>query len=262
MNLSVYFQDLIADWIRGTAFPAAPVSLQIGLSANDPLADGTGILEPTDTGYARQAITFAAPAADGASTSISNDAAVTFGPVDTVTWTSMAYVFVSDGTNILFYGPMNAARSLPAGDKLGLAPGSIQLKLTAGFGAMIGAAILEWVRGTAMAVAPSNLFLALSLANPAYDLSGLAELSTGDGYERQEITFDAPSVSTDGTKIEMADPVIFGPAEINPWGSITHGAIIDNLDRLIAFAPFAAARTVDLGTAIALTSSDIALLIR
>lgn len=263
MNLSSYLQNIIADWVRGTAFPAAPGSVQIGLSANDPLADGSGILEPTDVGYARKTITFAAPVVDGVSSSISNDTIITFGPVDSVTWASMAYIFVTDGTNLLFYGPMNSARSLPAGDTLPLAIGAVQLKMVDGFGMSVGTALLQWVRGNAMIAAPTNLFLALSLADPEYDLAGLDELSTGDGYERQEIFFAAQSYTPgEGTKLPMFDPVIFGPAEINPWGSITHGAILDQDDRLIAFGPFAAARTVDLGTAIALTPSNITLLIR
>jgi hypothetical protein len=58
MHLSSYLQGLIAGYVRGTDFPAPPASLEIALSTSDPLADGSGLSEPSGAdGYARQPLT-------------------------------------------------------------------------------------------------------------------------------------------------------------------------------------------------------------
>ncbi|MEQ8308019.1 MAG: hypothetical protein RIA09_15790 [Hoeflea sp.] len=266
MNLSTYLQNLIAQWTRGTDFPAAPSSVQIGLSSTDPLVDGSGILEPLGAnGYSRQTVNFF-PASSSVNfgSEIRNADPISFGPVTNATWSGVQYVFlVDDSDNLLMFGPMNTARSLPVGDTFVLAMNAVQLKLDLTFGRDFSFNILRWISGTAMPSAPTSLKLALSTTDPLSDLSAIDEPSTGDGYARQTMEFAAPTVVPgEGTVMEMAQPLIFGPAVINPWDQLTHGAILDQDDNPIFFGELASPRTVAIGDALPVATPTIKLLIR
>lgn len=265
MNLGAYLQGLIADWLRGSAFPAAPGALTIGISSTDPLADGSGINEPTGAqGYARQVLTFGAiTSSQGNGSSIGNDAAITFGPVSGSEWSSIRYVFISAGANMLAYGPLNVARSLPVGDQFGFAPGSIQLKIAGAFSRQVAEAVLGWVKGSAMLPAPSALRLALSMTDPLDNGSALAEVSTADGYQRQAIALSAPAFDLDiGTTLSLAAPIIFGPAVIHAWSQVTHGMVLDQDGLPLLIGPLAAPRILGIGDSLPMTSSTLQLAIR
>jgi len=265
MNLGSHLQGLIADWLRGSAFPGAPVGLTIGLSRTNPLADGSGIIEPSAAqGYSRQAITFGAiSSTQGNGSSISNDAAVTFGPVATSEWSSMQYVFISDGANVLAYGSLNVSRSMPVGDQLSLAAGSIQLKIAGAFSRQVSGAILGWLKGVAMPAAPISLHLALSTVDPLDDASAMAEVTTADGYLRQEVTLTAPSIDVDtGTTLALAGPVVFGPAVIHDWPQVTHAAILDQTGSPVLVGSLASPRILNIGDSLPMTSSTLQLVIR
>lgn len=266
MNLSFYFQNIIAQWLRGVDFPSAPSFIQVGLSSTNPLADGSGITEPAAVdGYARQAIplsTVTATSSNGVS--VFNSASITFGPVANQAWLNVGFVFLmDDANNLLAFGPMNTPRSLPVADTFALDQDAIQLRLDEAFGLFFSTAILNWLRGQAMPTAATSLKLALSSADPLADMSGLAEPSTGDGYLRQEIAFAAPIiVPNEGTVMELALPVIFGPAIITQWPQLTHGAIVDQDDNLLFYGALATPRIVAIGDALPLATPTIKLLIR
>lgn len=197
MNLSFYFQNIIAQWLRGVNFPSAPSFIQVGLSTTNPLADGSGITEPAAAdGYARQNVPLSGVTADVVNgASIFNSTTITFGPVLNQTWTNVGFVFLTDDVgNMIAFGPMNTPRSLPVADTFALDQNAIQLRLDDAFGLFFSTAILNWLRGQAMPAAATTLKLALSAADPLADLSGISEPSTGDGYLRQEIAFSAPVV--------------------------------------------------------------------
>jgi hypothetical protein len=267
MNLSTYFQNLIAQWTRGADFPAVPASIQIGLSSTDPLVDGSGILEPPAlNGYARHTVSFFPVGTSLAfGSSVRNSAPISFGPVTNATWSGVQYVFLMDNDdNLLAFGPMNTARSLPVGDTFVLDQNAVELKLDTTFGQIFSFNILRWMTGTAaMPSAPTSLKLALSSTDPLADLSAIDEPSTGDGYARQTIEFAAPNVvPSEGTVMEMAQPVIFGPAVINAWDQLTHGAILDQDDNPLFFGALASPRTVAIGDALPVATPTIKLLIR
>lgn len=263
MHLSVYFQNLIVAWLRGANFPAAVTSLKIGLSSANPLADGSGLVEPTDAGYARQTLILKAPTEAFGIFSASSQMKVTFGPAATTPWTALRYIAIFDqNSNLLMFGELNTPRTVPVGDSIALEAGDVQLRLEGAFGKFAALGIFNWMRGIAMPAAPAELKLALSTTDPKSDGSGMTELSTGDGYERQVILFSNPIYVIDkGTTIELDSIVMFGPASVNHWTGISHGAIMSGADVLM-YGAFAAQRTVVVGDSLPLATSSIQFLIR
>lgn len=75
MPIPTSHSDALLDWeFRGQSAPSLPGTYYAGLLTTAPLANGSGFVEVTGAGYAREAITFAA-AAGGA---IANSADITF----------------------------------------------------------------------------------------------------------------------------------------------------------------------------------------
>ena len=244
MHFSTYLQGLIAGYVRGTDFPAAPTSLEIALSSADPLADGSGLSEPPGAdGYARQTLTLNPSVATiGAGVSAFNTAPIVFGPVANNDWPTVTHVAIFDNSgNMLMHGPLNAQRTSPVGDELPFAANALQLQTASYFGHYFGQMILEWMRGTAAPTAPVSTQLALSLTDPLEDASALDEPILG--YTRQTITFSAPGSTPTGTPIVSEGPYIFGPADVD-WGLITHGAVFTPGSNLLLKGPVAIQRNV------------------
>ena len=131
-GLSTYVQQSLANWIRGSAMPTAPVSLVVALSSTPINDDGTGITEPAGIdGYTRQAVTLTAPVhTEGAGTSVSNTAPLVFGPAVNQNWPAMKYAAVFDnGGNMLFKGPVATQRTASVGDTLSYGIGAIQFNV-------------------------------------------------------------------------------------------------------------------------------------
>lgn len=81
MALSTYLADALANWMRGTAFPACPANLYASLHTASPA--GTGANECADATYARVAIPVAAgswdaPAAGGGGRTTQNAVTITW----------------------------------------------------------------------------------------------------------------------------------------------------------------------------------------
>jgi len=90
------------------------------------------------------------------------------------------------------------------------------------------------------------VYLALYTSNPTANDTG-TEVS-GGGYERQQITFSAPSVE-DGKQTIKNDAKVEFPVAEGDWGTITHVGIrdADTGGNLIAFAALASPRTIQTG---------------
>lgn len=244
MHFSTYLQGLIAGYVRGTDFPAAPTSLEIALSTADPLADGSGLSEPPSVdGYSRQPLILNASVPTvGSGVSAFNSAPIVFGPVANNTWPTVTHVAIFDNSgNMLMHGPLNAQRTSPVGDELPFAANALQVQIASYFGHYFGQIILEWMRGTTPPAAPVSTQLALSLADPLEDASALDEPILG--YTRQTVTFSSPGSTPTGTPIVSEGPYIFGPADTN-WGLITYGAILTSGGDLLLKGPVAVQRNV------------------
>jgi hypothetical protein len=76
-NKSIYLQDKLLNWVRGTTMGTAPSALYVGLFNGDPTDAGSGGTEVTTTIHpaGRVAVTFGAPSGG----SMSNSGIVDFG---------------------------------------------------------------------------------------------------------------------------------------------------------------------------------------
>lgn len=270
MNFSQFTQEAIANWLNGTAFPAAPVALEIGLSTADPLDDGSGLVEPPAVnGYARVPVTFGAPVSTlGNGTSVFNTAAVSFPTVTGANWPAVTHAAIFDaGTgDMLFHGPINAPRVALVGESISFAISDIQPQAGLGrFSHYMGQWILGWLNGAAAPAAPATTYLAISRADPLEDASLIDEPNTIFGYARQAITWSAPLTTISvGTQVDNSAALVFGPAVTTGWLVITHAAIYDALsggNQLIQGA-VVSSRTVPVGDAYAVSVGAISALIR
>jgi len=108
---------------RGVDLTADP-ALWLALSSTDPLSDGTGITEPAIGGYARQPITFGAPASPGVFT---NDTDVFFPPATVDYAATIAWVALyNDATAGSFRGRalLTSSQTVTAGDQVRLLTGA------------------------------------------------------------------------------------------------------------------------------------------
>ncbi len=105
--------NLLNHVLRNTAF-SSPTTIYVGLFTVTPDETGGGT-EVTGGAYARQSVTFTAPAPD----SCSNNADVTF-PTATGDWgTVVAFALFdqSSGGNMLYFTTLTASREILTGDQ-------------------------------------------------------------------------------------------------------------------------------------------------
>lgn len=118
----------VLNWFRGTAMPTAPTSLTLALfSAVPNEAQGSGT-ELTGSGYARQALTFNAPAANTSPTTgsvMTNSNDIQY-PLATADWLPVVAVaiFGNDGT-MYMYGSLTSPITIYSGGRLEIAPGQL-----------------------------------------------------------------------------------------------------------------------------------------
>jgi len=262
MNASDYLQGLIANWINGDAFPTVPGQLKIALSEADPNDDGSGFDETTGGSYARQNITLTAPVTNEATGAVSsNNAAIVFSGLSAVTATHIA-IFNNAGSQMLFYGPLSAVRTVTTGDSISIAVNAISIAFKGKYSKYLGEAVMNWCRGTTMPTAPTAITLELSTADPKRDGLSLAAPSGSNGYLAQEFEFDVPNfVSGTGTTITNVEPIIFGPAHTVSWGAISHAAIYSGVNMLI-YGPLSTPKNVAIGEGIGFGAGSLSLVVR
>lgn len=262
MNASDYLQGLIANWINGDAFPAVPGQLKIALSETNPNDDGSGFDETVGGTYARQNITLTAPVTNEANGAVSsNNASIVFSGLPAVTATHVA-IFNNTGTNMLFYGPLSAVRAVALGDSISIPVNAVNIALKGKFSQYLGEAVLNWLRGTSMPAAPTEIKLELSTADPLRSGAGLAAPSGSNGYVSQAFEFDVPSfLSGTGTTFANVSPIIFGPANTLSWGAISHAAVFSGANMLI-YGPLSTPKSVAVGEGIGFGSGSLSLTIR
>lgn len=262
MNASDYLQGLIANWINGDAFPTVPGQLKIALSEADPNDNGSGFDETTGGSYARQNITFTSPVtneANGAASS--NNAAIVFSGLPAVTATHIA-IFDNSGTNMLLFAPLTAVRAVVSGDSISFPVNSVELAFKGKMSKYLGEAVTNWLRGTSMPAAPSTIKLELSKTDPSRDGSTITTPSGSDNYASQEFTYTAPVFTLGtGTTIKNAEPIVFGPASTNSWGTITHAAVFAGSNMLV-YGALAVPKIVAVGEGIGFGAESMSLVIR
>ncbi len=133
VNLSKYAADAYLNWEKGTTMPAAPSNLYLALLTTMPTDNsGTGLVEVSGTGYARQQITpaqWAAVATSGSFTETSStNVTVTF-PAAGSNWGTIVGVALYDASsagNALRFGTLSTGnQSINTGNIFSVPSGSL-----------------------------------------------------------------------------------------------------------------------------------------
>lgn len=119
---SQYLQNARLNWIRGTAYPAAPATVYLALFTVAPVPAGTGGTEVSGGAYARQSITcntsnFSAPATSGNAQQTKNANQVNF-PTATANWGTVVGIGIYDAAsagNLLWYGDLTSSQTVNNG---------------------------------------------------------------------------------------------------------------------------------------------------
>lgn len=138
--MSDYLETAILNHIfRNTAIFSTPTTLYLSLHTANPADDASGTeVSTTSTGYARKSITttggtaFEVPADDGSgSMQTSNDAVVTFA-TPSASWGDVTHFGIwtaSTGGNLLFYGALDAQKTIGTSDTVQFAANQLVIKL-------------------------------------------------------------------------------------------------------------------------------------
>jgi hypothetical protein len=127
-EMSNYLENaLINVTLRATAY-TAPATVYVSLWTSDPTDAGSGTeVSTSGTGYARTAVTFAAPSG-GVTT---NSADVTF-PTATASWGTVGWIGINDstsGVNLLYHTPLDTAKTIDTGDIFKISTGNLSVTL-------------------------------------------------------------------------------------------------------------------------------------
>jgi hypothetical protein len=120
--MSDYLELEVLDHVLGTGAYTMPSNVYIGLSTGSFSDDNSGT-ELSGSGYARQAITFAAASSGSAAT----NATVTF-PTATGSWGSISHYGIFDassGGNLLIHGSFASSKTIASGDVLRVNSGDL-----------------------------------------------------------------------------------------------------------------------------------------
>lgn len=103
---------------------------------------------------------------------------------------------------------------------------------------------------------PSNIFVALSTADPTDDASGIAEPS-GGAYARVSTAYTDWDVAAAGA-LDNANAITF-PEATASWGTITHFALYDALTggNMLAHGSLTTSKSVSSGDTIQFAAGDL-----
>ena len=127
-EMSNYLENaLINVTLRATSY-TAPTTVYVALYTTDPTDADTGTeVSTSGTGYARTAVTFAAPS-NGVST---NSATVTF-PTATAAFGTVTHIGLRDAStagNLLYHTPLDTSKTIDAGDIFSITTGNLSVTL-------------------------------------------------------------------------------------------------------------------------------------
>jgi hypothetical protein len=129
-NIAQALHKGILDWSFGGAAPPTIAGRFAGLSLGAPSSVSNSEIA-TGSGYVRQTIIFGAAGTPTSSGTVTNNAAVTFGPFSTAQ--SISGIFINDSVSsgagvYMWYGTLTTPRTVAPGDQLVL--GSAALTVT------------------------------------------------------------------------------------------------------------------------------------
>ena len=131
-DFTTYTETRILDYFlnANSLTTASPTTVYVALHTATPGEAGTAS-EASETGYARASISFGAASTDTAgATTISNDGAVSIGPITgTPTYTHISIKDAASSGNTLFYGALSSPITLTSGDSVQFGVGNVTVTL-------------------------------------------------------------------------------------------------------------------------------------
>jgi len=103
---------------------------------------------------------------------------------------------------------------------------------------------------------PTNIYVALSTADPGEDGSGISEPS-GNGYARVQTSGDDWNAAANG-HIDNANDITF-PEATGDWGTITHFALFDAATdgNMLAYGSLSQSKTIGSGDTAKFKAGDL-----
>jgi hypothetical protein len=126
--LSDYAEKLLLDYAMTAGSVTRPTAWYVALYTGAP-SDSGGGTEVSGSGYARQAVTFAAATSGAGTTSNTNAQTFTASGGAFGTVTHIGILDASSGGNLLWHGAMTASKTIADGDTLEFSIGNIDLTL-------------------------------------------------------------------------------------------------------------------------------------
>jgi hypothetical protein len=228
-QLTNFSEKKILDHLLKTASYSPPATVYLGLSTANPTHDGSGWADPTYTGYARKAITFAA----AGSRAIAQTGAVTFdkctGGSSTVGWWGV-WDQLASGGNLLAYGALSVSKTIVNNNTPSVASGQATVSITAGnfFTALVDS-ILDWLFRAQALAQPTHVKIGLSTSTPADDGTNITEPS--NNYA--QVNFDTWNAAAGNPEAATNNGAITMPMPSGTWGLITYAVVY--LDTTKAF---------------------------
>lgn len=243
MYATNFFETAMLNLMRGTSI-TAPSNLYLALFLSNPGDTGTEGTEVTYSGYARQAITFSAPAASGSGLAMQNTALITF-PEAPASAGSVTYVAVMDslsGGNMWLYGQLDQALTIQAGVSPVFRAGSVKWIWSGNLSTYYRTAVMNTLRGTNC----SGFTPYVALCNG--DPTGAGNEFSGNNYTRIAVTMTAPAQQTSGAALSQNTAEIISGVATGNWGTLDTVAIYDASSSGNAFA------VINIGTSYSVTT--------
>lgn len=222
MYATNYFENAMLNLMRGQSI-TAPGTMYLALYLTNPSDTGTDGQEITYSGYARQAVTFSAPAASGGGLVIQNTALISFPEASTSAGT-VNYVAVCDsasGGNMWLYGQLDTPLAVQTGVSPVFRAGSVKWIWTGNLSTYYRTAIMNTVRGTNC----SGFAPYVGFCNG--DPTGSGSEFSGNNYARVSVTMTAPAQQSSGTALSQNTADVLTPIATGNWGTLNTVAIFD-----------------------------------
>jgi len=123
--LSSYLENALLNHVLRHVAMTSPTTVYLAAYSTNPTANDSGT-EVTGGSYARQAVSFSAPASGVAT----NSADINFASMPAVTVTYLGIRDAITGGNLLFFGALTAARVLASGDTFTVRAGDLNVSMT------------------------------------------------------------------------------------------------------------------------------------
>lgn len=222
MYASNYFENAMLNLMRGSSI-TAPATMYLALFVSNPGDSGTDGTEVTYSGYARQSISFSAPASSGGGLMMQNSALISF-PESSTNAGTVTYVAVFDsltGGNMWLYGQLDAGLNVQPGVSPVFREGSVKWIWSGNLSTYYRTAIMNTLRGTNC----SGFSSYVGFCNG--DPTGTGSEFSGNNYSRVAVTMSAPTQQPSGTaQSQNTADVLTGVATGN-WGTLNTVAIFD-----------------------------------